>query len=173
MDSISRPTSRDEDGRFAAIESGPTRSGLTKYYAGRGIPLWQAQRLADCYINARKSAPDRRIAFTLHPEGVAIRWHQHPNKCALTGIRFAPVNVARAFDRQPWSPSIDRINCAQGYTYDNIRIVCQAVNTALNSWGESVLERIAEAVVIRKLRHVEGYAEEFKNRRRARSRAYK
>lgn len=46
---------------------------------------------------------------------------------------------------------------ATGYTLGNCRLVSAAVNVALNSWGETVLERIAEGIVAQRLRQVEGY----------------
>ena len=39
--------------------------------------------------------------------------------------------------------SLDRIDSSKGYTVENCRLVCTAVNLAMNEWGEDVLERIA------------------------------
>lgn len=43
------------------------------------------------------------------------------------------------------SPSIDRIDPSGGYTYDNIRIVCHAINCALGTWGEEILGMVTRA----------------------------
>lgn len=39
-------------------------------------------------------------------------------------------------------PSIDRIDTTRGYTPDNVRLVCAAVNLALNQFGEGIFFRI-------------------------------
>lgn len=44
--------------------------------------------------------------------------------------------------RRPLAPSIDRIDSSLGYTRQNCRIVCAAVNYAMNVWGEDVLWRL-------------------------------
>lgn len=38
------------------------------------------------------------------------------------------------------------IGTRRGYTPDNIRLVCVAVNYALNAWGEDVLHRIVDGI---------------------------
>jgi hypothetical protein len=66
--------------------------------------------------------------------------------CELSGIPFAggKINNSRA---RPFFPSIDRINSCKGYTKDNVRFVCCAVNLALNDFGEDVLNQIAFGIV--------------------------
>jgi len=60
-------------------------------------------------------------------------------RCAVSGQPFTlePLNGKR-----PYAPSIDRINSAIGYVPGNTRIVCVAVNYAMNVWGESVIWRL-------------------------------
>lgn len=65
-------------------------------------------------------------------------------RCALTDI---PFSLDRgAFRAGPWAPSVDRIDCAGGYTRGNVRLVCHVVNVALNEWGDGVLRVVAEAI---------------------------
>ena len=42
-------------------------------------------------------------------------------------------------NRAPFAPSIDRVNCARGYLFDNVRLTCQIANLAMNVWGAEVL----------------------------------
>jgi hypothetical protein len=60
----------------------------------------------------------------------------------LTSITFffAGKMVGR---RNPYAPSIDRINCEKGYTRDNVRIVISAINMILSDWGAEVMEHVA------------------------------
>jgi hypothetical protein len=70
--------------------------------------------------------------------------------CEVTGIALdltGPIN-RRA---NPYGPSIDRIDSAQGYHLANCRIVCYAVNIAMGTWGEEVLIRVAKAFLLKSL----------------------
>jgi hypothetical protein len=55
---------------------------------------------------------------------------------ALKGLRF-DLHVVGSFKaRRPFTPSLDGIDSAGGYTRNNARLVCQAINFALNADGE-------------------------------------
>ena len=62
-------------------------------------------------------------------------------RCALSGLR----QVGSGKVLRPFAPSLDRIDSTGGYTRDNVRLVCQAVNFALNAYGEDVFREIATA----------------------------
>ncbi|OQY75891.1 MAG: hypothetical protein B6D47_00590 [Rhodocyclaceae bacterium UTPRO2] len=70
--------------------------------------------------------------------------------CQVSGIHFSndiPVGSKRA----PFSMSIDRIDSSRGYHFDNCRIVCLAVNLAMNNWGAAVMARIGKAMLLKEL----------------------
>jgi hypothetical protein len=138
-----------------------------------GMRAHVRQRLIRSYYMAARNSQQRGIEFKLSTNDLLRLANRADGQCEITGIRFEVVETSRKWDRQPWTASIDRIDCSKGYTFDNCRLVCAAVNVALNSWGESVLERIVDAMVERRLRQSEGYMatlREFhvKHRRRIR-----
>ena len=47
--------------------------------------------------------------------------------------------------QNPWAPSVDQINPGQGYTWDNVRLVCVMLNTALGNHGIEAFTRLATA----------------------------
>ena len=63
----------------------------------------------------------------------------------MSGLPFNLRVVGGGKARRPYAPSLDRVDAASGYTRDNVRLVCQAVNFALNAFGEDVLREIALA----------------------------
>jgi len=99
-------------------------------------------------LNAKRRAAKAGVPFTLTEDDMRSLIARAGNCCELTGIRFSD---RRAGDRQgawrPYAASIDRIRPVEGYTPDNCRLVCCAVNIALGAWGMDVLLPIARALV--------------------------
>lgn len=96
------------------------------------------------YHSMSKRASSKKIKALTRDEFEVI-WERSGGKCELTGIEFS---FQRPFQslRRPWSPSLDRKDASIGYTPENCRLVCTAVNIALNEWGEEVLLKIANAL---------------------------
>lgn len=63
--------------------------------------------------------------------------------CAVSGI---PFRLQKLNGRRPYAPSVDRIDCTKGYEPGNCRVVCVAVNYAMNVWGEGMLNELADAI---------------------------
>jgi len=82
--------------------------------------------------------------FDLDSDFLMSLWEKQNGRCDLTNISFEFINTT-PYEANPWAPSIDRINSFKGYTKDNIRLVCVAVNYALNEYGEETFKKICEA----------------------------
>jgi hypothetical protein len=90
--------------------------------------------------NARVRARVKGMAFDLDQHWAELKDRIDRLTCELSGV---PLDVDSLRD---WnSPSLDRINCKKGYTYDNVRVVCFAMNCALGTWGESKLRTVLES----------------------------
>jgi hypothetical protein len=57
--------------------------------------------------------------------------------CELTGLPFTPQGLLA-----PAMPSVDRKDSSKGYTPDNCRLICWALNAAFNNWGETEARKI-------------------------------
>lgn len=68
-------------------------------------------------------------------------------RCSVSGLRFGV--SGRSHGKNPWAPSLDRIDSQLGYTKSTCRIVCVAANLAMNEWGLEVLERLSIWVAAR------------------------
>ena len=84
--------------------------------------------------HAKRRTLLRGRAFNLDLYESEIQKRVDRGVCELTELPLSFVG-GRTFN----SPSLDRIDSKGGYTYDNIRIVCHAMNCALGDWGETVL----------------------------------
>lgn len=138
------------------------RRTITEARRPEGFRASVSRRLLRSYYMAERNSRQRGIEFALSLADLSVLANRSRGRCEITGIPFEVVDTSRKWDRQPWTASIDRIDCAKGYTLDNCRLVCAAVNVALNSWGEAVLGRIVDAMVEQRLRHVEGYMDSLR-----------
>ena len=67
-------------------------------------------------------------------------------RCQLTDLPFDFMPTNKTF-RNPYAPSLDRIDSQKGYTKKNCRIVLAAVNDALGEHDDETLLPILEAMV--------------------------
>jgi hypothetical protein len=74
-------------------------------------------------------------------------WKAGQGQCMLTGLPFRETAVGTGKARRPYAPSLDRIESNQPYSQRNCRLVLQAVNFALNAFGDDVFLAIAEGAV--------------------------
>lgn len=94
----------------------------------------------------KSAARGRGIPFDLTPERVFALMKATGFKCAVSGIPFAK-RFAGDGRRDPWAPSIDRIENRQGYTIENCRIVCMVANIAMSDWGYDTLLRLSRGML--------------------------
>jgi hypothetical protein len=66
--------------------------------------------------------------------------------CELTGIPFDFYKKEKV-SKNPYAPSLDRINSSKGYTKTNTRVVLSAVNDALNQYEDKTMLPILKAMV--------------------------
>lgn len=72
-------------------------------------------------------------------------------RCAVTHLPFnLKWRTGRDVARNPYAPSLDRMDTKVGYVLTNCRIVLSGVNYAMNEWGEEVFLDIAAAAVRRR-----------------------
>lgn len=115
---------------------------LREYAATCGIPLTFLQAM---YSSSRAGAEMRNLDFELTPRDLIALALASGGECTVSGISWDYV-TKNVRGKRPWSPSLDRIDCEKGYSRENCRLVCVAVNIALSDFGEDVLRRIADGM---------------------------
>lgn len=108
------------------IDSLPDKKTITvlEAFGGEGV-LWGI---------IKRRCPDRGL------------YEAQGGKCLLSGIPFELKRERSEFDHclyYPFSPSIDQIVSGAGYTKENVRIICTALNLSINQWGEETYKFIA------------------------------
>ncbi|HEY7823803.1 MAG TPA: DUF3596 domain-containing protein [Acidimicrobiia bacterium] len=123
--------------RMAARELGfmPARTGFNRDEIERAASLAFRAARKRGGVNYRLTRADEQAIFT-----------RSRGACQVTGIPF-DVGRSEKWSRSPFAPSVDRIDSSEGYIPGNVRLVCVAVNLAMNQWGERVFALMANAYV--------------------------
>lgn len=120
--------------------AGIVEPGVTRMR--NGLPIW-ARHL---YLSSKRRARTRKVVWSLSLQQFADIVQRCNGLCEVSGH---PLSLTIKGQKGPYGPSIDRIVSSAGYTPDNVRVVCIAVNFALNSWGLDAFLPIARAMVER------------------------
>ena len=124
------------------------------------------------------NARQRGIEHSINREDIIELPLASEGRCAITGIPFdfSTKNIfsstlrkrSSTSKRRPWVASLDRVDPFKGYRPDNVRLICFAVNAAMNLWGENALYKIVEAINLKRSGMVIDSIYEFDRRVRLR-----
>jgi hypothetical protein len=92
--------------------------------------------------------------FDLNIDFLLNLYNKQSGKCILTDIEFS-FEKPKKFRVDPFGVSIDKINPKLSYTQNNVRLVCVAVNFALNEFGDDIFKKISEAYIKKLSNNVE------------------
>jgi hypothetical protein len=106
-------------------------------------PLWARDA-----VNAANSR-NKRIGysedFTL--KDLMFLWNKCEGKCSVSGLEFSFMKIGNGQAQRPFAPSLDRIDSAKPYTRENVRIVVQVANFAMNAWGLLPVHQLAQGIL--------------------------
>jgi hypothetical protein len=111
-------------------------------------PPEKGPRWARDAVNAANSR-NKKMGFfeELTLSDLICLWNACKGKCSVSGLDFSFVRLGNGKAQRPFAPSLDRIDPAKPYTRNNVRIVLQVANFAMNAWGLSPLHQLAEGVL--------------------------
>lgn len=96
------------------------RKALRNTFTGKMKDL-----LDKCTQRARK----KNFKINLDFEFLVNLWHEQDGKCAVSKLPMETISGDRKTEGVNYfTVSVDRINSTQGYTKDNVQLVCFAVN---------------------------------------------
>lgn len=90
-----------------------------------------------CYgiVRIKARALKLKVPFDLTDQQMRAVLREQGWKCAISKIDFDLRTPGEVGGPRPFGPGVDRIIPANGYRADNIRIVCNIINFAMNRWG--------------------------------------
>jgi hypothetical protein len=109
----------------------------------RAAARWRAENPAKHLLcTCRNSAKTRDLEFALRLEDLEAMLA--PMVCAVTGLPLS-VEHPGGSARNPWAPSVDRIDCSRGYVAGNVRLVCWAFNQMRGDFPDEVVRTLVDA----------------------------
>jgi hypothetical protein len=97
--------------------------------------------------NARHRAARKKLPCNLTISFIEDALRRQNMRCAVSGLPFDfAFNIEKSMSRNPYNPSLDRIDCKRGYVQGNVRVVLAAINYAINEWGSEEYLKICKAV---------------------------
>ena len=139
-----------EDPNFKAWNNNQTRS----YY--HGMSAEDKAKFLARIRKRRENLPNQALSKNLRralqrrPTENHVTVHElveifnkQGGRCALSGIVMTWAKASYL----PTSMSIDRIDCNIGYTRDNVRLICYAINCFRGRWSDEVVLAMAKAIV--------------------------
>lgn len=111
-------------------------------------------RLRIILNSARVRARNKQLVFDLDFDWLIACYQKQDACCTLTGVPLRCSFNVDSSKRYQWdSPSLDRIDSRLGYTKANTRLVCTAINIAMNQFGEEAFRLLCEAYLEQRKTH--------------------
>jgi hypothetical protein len=86
----------------------------------------------------------RKMTFNLTAKYIQDKFNACEGKCAITNLPFS-MELGTKGNRNPFRPSVDRINSKKGYVKGNIQIILAIVNTMKMDYTDDVLHPVIKA----------------------------
>lgn len=83
----------------------------------------------------------------LTDDHAVLLYEEQGGCCAVSDLRFSLSRFPNVLVKHPFAPSLDRKRASGGYTSDNVRLVCIAINFGMGQWGEELYLIFARAAV--------------------------
>jgi hypothetical protein len=103
------------------------------------------EKLNRLFFSVRSRAVKRKLLFTIDFVWLVEQFIKQNGCCRLTNIKLEFPEIGSP--KNPYSPSIDQIIPGKGYSKENSRLVCTAINLGMNEFGTETFKLVAEAFI--------------------------
>jgi hypothetical protein len=137
-------------------------AGMAQELLGQGvsgaplISLEMTATLENSLSRVRARALETKKPFNLTLDHLLALYEEQSGKCKISGIPMRPYSRFNQGEdrarRNPWAPSVDRIDNAEGYVIGNVQLTCIIANIAKSDFGEeALLVMCAQTILNRQL----------------------
>ena len=116
----------------------------------KSFPAWRIRKLIS---SSKRRSEKKGYKFNLNDEWFKEKLKDQDNKCLLTDIKFDFGTGSNEYHRNPFAPSIDRIDSSLGYVKSNCRIVISFINIAINEYPDDLFTRVSINYLIKKFKN--------------------
>lgn len=95
-------------------------------------------------LNAKTRAKNKNIPCTITKDYILDLWNKQEGLCAISKI---PMTYELDSGRVFTNVSIDQIRYGEGYTEDNVQLVCSAVNQLKSDWDIDTVLYICKQII--------------------------
>lgn len=92
----------------------------------------------------RDRAKYKELKFNLTPKYLQKLFDNCEGKCSVTKLPF-DMQMGKGKNRNPFRPSVDRIDSSKGYVKNNVQIVLAVVNTMKMDYTDDILHPVIRA----------------------------
>lgn len=139
-----QPASTGTDCLGKAVSAMRLRQCEAKRNKISGIEKWESE-ISKIHRKAKDRAKVRGLDFSLSKDDLRQLIREQKFCCPVSGLPFS-LGKSDAGRRQPFAPSLDRIDNRLGYVPGNIRLVCVIVNLARADFSDDEFRVMCMAV---------------------------
>lgn len=107
------------------------------------------ERIKQIIRNSKVRAASKKIDFDLNVENIIERVKN--GVCEATGLKLDLSIEGISSNRNPYTPSIDRVDNTKGYTMDNVMVVCLGYNLIKSSFSIQDLHMFCSLILEKSL----------------------
>lgn len=111
-------------------------------------------RIKEIYDAAYHRSKRKGIECTIDIDFLMDRLIARNYCCAVTGVPLLLINPFPHCRRNPLAPSVDQIRPSEGYTRDNVRVVCSLYNTLKSEYSDEFIKEFVY-FILHPLKHNE------------------
>lgn len=139
-----REKQRVRQNNWRAVNKEQYRNYHRNYYHGYTRDRLFKKPWKPLLLSAKYRSVKLKIDFDLDEAWMESRWTGY---CELTKLPFSSPEKRRGYKNKSFSPSIDKIDPAKGYTKNNCRLILFAVNCFKRDDSDVEMYAIAEALI--------------------------
>ena len=104
-------------------------------------------RMSHLMCNVRQRCAKFELECDIDSGYLLDLWEEQGGICTLSGVPFNLTNRNGKNYRDPYAPSVDRIDPTKGYVAGNVRLISTIANMCKSNWSDEVVIEFCRKVI--------------------------